>query len=58
MQSPFVLVFGPMSTYVLTIIDTYGMTLPGQTTGMAVFCDRLAADLGLTRPQVALAYTA
>jgi MFS family permease len=33
------------------------MTLPGQTTGVAVFFDPLAADLNLTRPQIALAYT-
>ena len=33
------------------------MTLPGQTTGVAVFFDPLAADLHLTRSQIALAYT-
>src|SRR6266851_1015060 len=33
------------------------MTLPGQTNGVALFFDPLAADLGLTRAQVALAYT-
>ena len=33
------------------------MTLPGQTTGVAVFFDPVAADLGLTRAQIALAYT-
>ena len=33
------------------------MTLPGQTNGVAVFFDPVAADLGLTRAQVALAYT-
>jgi sugar phosphate permease len=33
------------------------MTLPGQTTGVALFFDPVAADLGLTRAQVALAYT-
>ena len=33
------------------------MTLPGQTTGVAVFFDPLAAGLNLTRPHVALVYT-
>ena len=33
------------------------MTLPGQTNGVAMFFDPLAADLGLTRAQIALAYT-
>src|SRR5216683_2105535 len=33
------------------------MTLQGQTNGVALFFDPLAADLGLTRAQVALAYT-
>jgi MFS family permease len=33
------------------------MTLPGQTTGVAVFFDPVAADLGLSRAQIALAYT-
>lgn len=33
------------------------MTLPGQTNGVALFFDPLMADLGLTRAQVALAYT-
>ena len=33
------------------------MTLPGQTNGVAMFFDPLAADLGLTRGQIALAYT-
>jgi sugar phosphate permease len=33
------------------------MTLPGQTNGVALFFDPMAADLGLTRAQVALAYT-
>jgi MFS family permease len=33
------------------------MTLPGQTNGVAMFFDPVAADLGLTRAQVALAYT-
>ena len=32
-------------------------TLPGQTNGVAVFFDPIAADLGLTRAQIALAYT-
>jgi hypothetical protein len=32
-------------------------TLPGQTNGVALFFDPLAADLGLTRAQIALAYT-
>jgi hypothetical protein len=32
------------------------MTLPGQTTGVAVFFDSLAADLNLTRPSGVLAY--
>ena len=32
-------------------------TLPGQTNGVAVFFDPVAADLGLTRAQVSLAYT-
>ena len=30
------------------------MTLPGQTNGVAMFFDPLAADLGLTRAQIAL----
>jgi MFS family permease len=33
------------------------MTLPGQTNGVALFFDPVAADLGLSRAQVALAYT-
>jgi MFS family permease len=33
------------------------MTLPGQTTGVSLFFDPIAADLRLTRSQVALAYT-
>jgi MFS family permease len=33
------------------------MTLPGQTNGVALFFDPIAADLALTRSQVALAYT-
>lgn len=33
------------------------MTLPGQTNGVALFFDPVAADLGLTRAQVALAYS-
>jgi MFS family permease len=33
------------------------MTLPGQTNGVSLFFDPIAADLRLTRPQVALAYT-
>jgi MFS family permease len=33
------------------------MTLPGQTNGVSLFFDPVAADLGLTRAQVALAYT-
>ena len=32
------------------------MTLPGQTTAVAVFFDPLAADLNLTRPSGVLAY--
>ena len=32
-------------------------TLPGQTNGVSVFFDPVATDLGLTRAQVALAYT-
>jgi MFS family permease len=33
------------------------MTLPGQTNGVSLFFDPIAADLGLSRAQVALAYT-
>jgi MFS family permease len=33
------------------------MTLPGQTNGVALFFDPIAADLTLSRSQVALAYT-
>jgi MFS family permease len=33
------------------------MTLPGQTTGVALFFEPVAADLALSRSQVALAYT-
>jgi MFS family permease len=33
------------------------MTLPGQTQGVSVFFDPIAASLNLTRPQMALAYT-
>jgi MFS family permease len=33
------------------------MTLPGQTTGVALFFEPMATELGLTRAQVALAYT-
>jgi MFS family permease len=33
------------------------MTLPGQTNGVSLFFDPVMADLGLTRAQVALAYT-
>jgi MFS family permease len=33
------------------------MTLPGQTNGVAMFFDPIAADLGFTRAQIALAYT-
>jgi MFS family permease len=33
------------------------MTLPGQTNGVSLFFDPIAADLGLSRGQIALAYT-
>ena len=33
------------------------MTLPGQTNGVSMFFDPLATDLGLTRAQIAVAYT-
>ena len=33
------------------------MTLPGQTNGVAMFFDPVAADLGLSRAQIAAAYT-
>ena len=33
------------------------MTLPGQTNGVSLFFDPAMADLGLTRVEVALAYT-
>lgn len=33
------------------------MTLPGQTNGVSLFFDSIAADLGLSRGQIALAYT-
>jgi MFS family permease len=33
------------------------MTLPGQTNGVSVFLDPIAADLALSRSQVAVAYT-
>ncbi|MFN3596168.1 MAG: MFS transporter [Rubricoccaceae bacterium] len=43
---------------VLAATLALGMTLPGQTAGMALFIDAFIADLGLGRGQVALLYTA
>jgi MFS family permease len=45
--------------WVILIAGAIGsfLTLPGQTNGVSMFFDPLATDLGLTRVQVAFAYT-